>query len=270
MIYNFDIILPKTVKSIKKAAKLMKKSFTSERKDGAANIVTSADTAIEKYLRQELPKIVRCSTVFGEESGADTSKSETVWVIDPIDGTMNFARGIDDCCISVALISDGLPLMGVVYAPRKKKLYTAVKDCGAYCNGMPLQVSNAGFDEAILCTALSLYRKEHAEACMAVIGDAYQKCNDLRRFGSCALELCYIAEGKCDMLFEYRVFPWDHAAASIILTEAGGIATTAKGARLSYTTPQPLIAANSKENHETLCSIIAKHIPEFPQEESLI
>ena len=270
MINNFDIILPKTVRAVKKAARLMKGSFSSERKGDAANIVTSADKAIEAYLTKRLTQIIPCSVVLGEEMGARGNTCENVWVIDPIDGTMNFARGIDDCCISVALVSDGLPLMGVVYAPRTKRLYTAVRDCGAKCNGRPIHVSEVGFDEAILCTALSLYRKEHADKCMAVIGDAYRKCNDIRRFGSCALELCYIAEGKCDMLFEYRVFPWDHAGATIILREAGGMALAGDGSPLSYTTPQPLIAANSTENLNKLKDIVKSHIPEFPKEEPLI
>ncbi len=270
MNFNSAKILRKTVKCVKNAARFMKADFTSARKDSAANIVTSADTAIERYLSRELTHILPGSSVFGEETGAKSPKSNYVWIIDPIDGTMNFARGIDECCISVALIREGEALLGVVYAPKIKKLYYAVKDGGASCNGKTIHVSSASFEEAILCTALSLYRKEYADACMAVIGDAYQKCNDLRRFGSCALELCYIAEGKCDMLFEYRVFPWDHAAATLILKEAGGVATGGKGAPLSYTTPQALIAANSHECYSILNDIVSLHVANFPKEDDLI
>lgn len=121
----------------------------------------------------------------------------------------------------------------------------------------------------MLCTAFSLYRKEYAKACIDVVSEAYAQCADFRRFGVCSLELCYLAEGVCDLYFEFRLFPWDYAAASLILTEAGGIVTGLDGQspRLDRTTP--IIAANTRENHERLLKIAQKHIAIVPYKEIL-
>ncbi len=116
---------------------------------------------------------------------------------------------------------------------------------------------------------MSLYRKEYAEICRDIIFDVYNKCNDFRRFGSCALELCYLAAGKCDLYFEIRVFPWDYAASYLILKEAGGVLKGLNGENLSYDKPTVLVGANNLENYEKLNDIIKKYLKELPYTENL-
>ena len=187
------------------------------------NIVTSSDLAVQHYLteklRQHFPGV---GFLCEEEELEDVSGHDAVWVIDPIDGTANYARGNENCCISVALVREGEPVLGVVYSPWRGELYTAEKGKGAFCNGKPLQVSGRSFAEGILFTAMSTYHKEWSRCCSDIIYDVYQECNDVRRTGSAAVELCLIAAGFAELYFEFRLMPWDYAAAGLILTEAGG------------------------------------------------
>ena len=114
---------------------------------------------------------------------------------------------------------------------------------------------------------MSLYKKEHARVCSDIIYEAYMQCNDIRRFGGCAKELCYIAAGRCELYFEIRVFPWDFAAASLVLTEAGGVLRGLNDEKPSMTGPTVLIAANNQKNYRILADIVNKHLPKTPYED---
>ena len=253
---------------VKEASKLMMGGFTTEQKGSPDNIVTSADLAVQAYLEQRLTALLPGAGFFGEEGNGDSGNGY-LWVVDPIDGTTNFSRGIPECGISAALLKDDVPVIGVVYDPNKGKLYSAARGCGATCNGKPIHVSGRSFREGLFCTALSLYRKEFGERCINVLREVYAGCNDFRRFGSCALELCYLAEGKCELYFEYRVFPWDFAAAALILLEAGGVICDGAGNAHTFDRAIPVIAANSRESLDELVRIVKKHIPNFDYEEIL-
>ncbi len=157
----------------------------------------------------------------------------------------------------------------MVYNPYRDELFTAVKGQGACINGKPIHVSNASFEEGLLCTAMSLYRKDLADTGMAIIAETYAQCNDVRRFGACALERCYLAAGLCDLYFEIRVFPWDYAAAILVLTEAGGVVRGYDGEELTFDQATPVIGANTAENWKRLNAIVKKHISEMPYEEIL-
>jgi myo-inositol-1(or 4)-monophosphatase len=114
---------------------------------------------------------------------------------------------------------------------------------------------------------MSLYKKEHAKVCSDIIFDAYLRCNDVRRFGSCAIELCYLAAGMCELYFEIRVFPWDFGAALLILREAGGVARGLQDSELSYTRPTVVIGANNEENYRILSDIVNSHLQNTPYED---
>lgn len=260
-------LLPKVEAAVRQAAVHTQAAFTAVEKESVCNIVTSADLAVQQYLCEALCALLPGSGFFGEEGSTGDTGGGYLWVVDPIDGTMNFSRGIGEFCISVALLHRDEAVLGVVFQPSQNKVYTALRGAGAWCCGVPIRVSGASFAEGLFCTALSLYRKEYAPRCMAVIGEVYTMCNDVRRFGSCALELCYLAEGKCDLFFEFRVFPWDYAAAWLILREAGGCICGEKGEALRFDKATPIIAANSPENLQTLLAVVQKHIPEFPYRE---
>ena len=189
-------------------------------------------------------------------------EEEYVWVIDPIDGTANYARGIADCCISVALARRGELQLGVVYSPRRGKLYAAERGRGATCNGRPIHVSDRPFENGLLCSALCLYRKEFAKSCSDIIYDLYMRTNDVRRWGSAALELCLLASGVIELFFEMRLQPWDHAAGMLILREAGGCIATWDGSAPSIIRPTLVVAANRPDSLEELLATVRRHLPD--------
>ena len=239
-------------------------------KDSVVNIVTAADVNIQKFLQDGLTKLLPGSAFFGEEGAPNVEESEYIWIVDPIDGTMNYARNMRESAVSVGLVQKGKPALAVVYNPFKEELFTAIEGQGAWLGEERIWVSEASFDAGIFCTAWSLYNKDYAPQCRAVMEDVYRQSNDFRRFGSCALELCYLAAGRCDLFFEMRVFPWDHAAGGLILQEAGGSIGGLDGDPLQYDRTTPVIAANNRSNFDQLLKIVAKHVPEVPYREILI
>lgn len=255
----------KIIKIVKRASKIFEKGTGKiTEKNGAANLVTEADINIQEFLQKELKKLIADSGFLCEEENiADTSKDYT-WVIDPIDGTANFTRGIPECSISVGLLYKGEPLIGVVYAPRLKLLFNAVKGMGAYCCGKRIYTSEKTFEQSLFCTGLCLYQKELSDSCSAIIAEAHPLCSDIRRFGSCALEICYLAMGRCDLFFEIRTYPWDYAASYLILEEAGGILRSFKKQKPDLKNMTMLIGSNNIENFEKLNSIIENNIKENP------
>ena len=225
-------------------------------KGGAANIVTDADLNVQEFLIENLKNLLPNCSFLCEENDVINTDTEFVWIIDPIDGTTNFARGLYECAVSVGLLQNGVSVLGVVYAPRLDLLFYATKGGGAFCNGEKITVSDKSFSQSILCSAFCLYHKEYAKQCADIILKALPLCSDVRRFGSCAVELCLLACGKCDLYFEYRICPWDYAGAYLILTEAGGIISGYNKQKLDFKTETVLIAANNNENYEKLNSII--------------
>ena len=187
-----------------------------------------------------------------------------MWIIDPIDGTANYARGNENCCISVALVRGGELAMGVVYSPWRGELYSAEKGRGAFCNGKPIHVSDRTYERGLLFTAMSTYRKDLARSCSDIIYDVYMECNDVRRTGSAAVELCLMAAGFAELYFEMRLMPWDYAAASLILLEAGGAACDFTGGFPSLYKPSMFIAANTREHGERLLATVRKHLDQVP------
>lgn len=258
-------MLDKVVELVKKASALADRSkITIEEKGSSSNIVTSADIAVQEYLCCELHKLLPQAGFYCEEENLKDTESEYIWVIDPIDGTMNFSRGLSDNCISVGLIKNKKPLLGVVYVSSRDEMYKAETGKGAYLNEKQIHVSNRTYKEALLCTAASTYRKEYAKTCFDIIEEVHYQTNDFRRFGTCAAELCYLAAGKCELYFEFRIQPWDYAGGYAILKEAGGILTDLNDRELTFDRPVLLIGANSKENHRKLSETISKYVSEKP------
>jgi len=222
--------------------------FTIESKGTLSNIVTTVDSENEEFLRAELARLIPGSAFVGEEGEQDSILREGyTWIVDPIDGTMNFSRGIPECAVSIALLRDGEPYIGVVYNPFTDILWKAERGRGAYRNGARIHVSGRPFEDGLLCTAWSTYNKSLAPRCFEVIEGLYPRCNDIRRTGTAACELAMLAEGAVDLYFEIRLAPWDHAAADVCILEAGGCLCSIEG-DVVYDRPCPVIAANSPEN----------------------
>ena len=254
-------MIEKVVEVVKEAASLVKDiAFDVNAKSSNVNIVTTSDLFVQRYLHEKLSEVFPEAAFYCEEEDLQEAHKEFVWVIDPIDGTMNYSRAIPESAISVALLQNNVPILGVVNNIFTGDVYTAVAGQGAKKNGKPISVSARDFCDGLFCTAMSTYRKEMAGVCNDIIMDAYMQCNDVRRFGAAALEICYLAEGKCELYFEIRIFPWDYAAAGLILKEAGGVLSGFDGEHIPYDRPSTIIGANSAENHAKLCEIVWKHL----------
>ena len=262
-----NIALQLVSEIVRDASHLMDRTggFEIHDKGARENIVTSSDLAVQHFLTEQLRiRFPEIGFLCEEEDLNDVSGHEEVWVIDPIDGTANYARGNENCCISVALVSKGVPVLGVVYSPWRGELYTAEKGKGAFLNGNPIHVSQRPFEEGILFTAMSTYRKDLAKSCSDIIYDLYMECNDVRRTGSAAVELCLMAAGFAELYFEMRLMPWDYAAAGLILSEAGGTVCGFDGNNPSLFHSSMLVAANTKDNCERVLKTVHKHLKHLP------
>ena len=261
-------MLHTVVSIVSEAAKILQGAYTVTEK-GAANFVTDKDIAVENFLKQALSSAFPGIGFIGEEgdASADALQKEYTAVVDPIDGTMNFTRDLSLSVISVAILKCGKPYIGVVLNPYTNELFTAEAGKGAFLNGARIHVSDRGLAESCFFTAWSTYKKEFAKACFDISQDIYYDTCDIRRLGVCAYELCCLAAGRGELYFEIRVFPWDFAAAQLIVTEAGGVIGTIGSDAPIYTRPQPILAANSKENYAYLKEKVQKHVPVIPYED---
>lgn len=269
VIVDLKALTQKVIEITKSSAEFAKNDFTTTEKGSHINFVTSSDIAVQKFLEEKLTALLPNSAFFGEEGSEAVKSAEYLWVVDPIDGTVNFSRGISEFAISVGLIKGEKVILGVIYAPARNEMCHAYLGGGAFCNGERISVSERDFSNSLFCTALSLYNKNYAEKCLDIMREVYGQCVDIRRNGSCALDMCYLARGLGELFFEFRTFPWDYGAGIIILEEAGGIITDLSGEDIKLDRACPIIAANNHENHKKLLEIVRKHIDVLPYEEIL-
>lgn len=251
------------IEIVREASALMKKDFEVEQKGNDSNYVTSADVNVQKFLKNKLTELLPGSAFVGEEE-EQLEVGEYTWVVDPIDGTSNFIRDIGASAISVGLLKNGEPYIGVVYQPYRDEMFWAEIGKGAYLNGKRIRVSERDFRHSHLCSAMSLYNKDYAKPCFNIIERVYYEADDLRRLGSAAVELVYLAAGRVELYFEIRLFPWDIAAAIPIILEAGGKFEMMFEERMPLDRPVAVIAANSAENFERLKKIIYEELPALP------
>lgn len=250
---------------VREASLLMKNKNTHvEQKGNASNYVTDADVNVQNFLTAKLLALLPGSTVVGEENDKHQASDGYLWVIDPIDGTSNFIRGMGLSVISVGLLKEGKPYIGVIYFPYRDEMYWAETGKGAFMNGTPIHVSDRDYAHSHLCSAMSLYDKKHAKACFNIIEKIYNETDDLRRLGSAALELAFLAAGRVELYFEIRVFAWDVAAAATIIKEAGGFIEFLFHDDLPIPGPFGIIAANTEENFNRLKEIVYGELPAQP------
>jgi myo-inositol-1(or 4)-monophosphatase len=261
-----EIGLQQIIDIVREAGTLMDRTggFEVHDKGARENLVTTSDLAVQHFLAGRLAALLPGSGFLCEEEDFADTAHDDVWIIDPIDGTANYARGNENCCISVALVRGGELSMGVVYSPWRNEVYTAEKGRGAYCNGKPIHVSARTYERGFLFTALAAYHKEWAPVCSDIIRDIYRDCSDIRRTGSAAIELCLMAAGFAELYFEMHLLPWDYAAASLILTEAGGTICDFNGAYPSLFKPSMVIAANTRPHCDRLLETVHRHLDEWP------
>lgn len=221
-------------------------------KSSAADLVTEYDLAVENFLKEKLPPLVPGSLFFGEEEAENADPSRGwVFIVDPIDGTTNFVRGLRQSAVSVALAHDGAVEYGVVLDPYKDELFSARRGGGAFLNGAPIHVSDRPLDQGIFGMGTAIYRRDYLEPTMRLTEQLFRRSCDFRRLGAAALDLCAVACGRTELFFEYSLCPWDHAAGSLIITEAGGYICTLEGGPLSLTDRCSVWASN-RVNSELL------------------
>lgn len=223
-------MLNEIINAVKKAGEIYKNAKEDksiEEKGSAVNLVTKYDKEIQEFLFNELKKIIPDCTFLGEEG--DDNKEFTdgyCFVIDPIDGTTNFIKDFQHSAISVGLAKDKEMIIGVVLDPDLDNLFYAEKGKGAFLNGKKIQVSDCGIENSLVLFGTCPYEHELAHKTFELTEKVFYKAIEIRRCGSAALDICYVASGKADLYYELILRPWDWAGAYLILKEAGGYAYT--------------------------------------------
>lgn len=225
------------------------------------NLVTDADLEAERAIAAVIQRRCPGHAILGEEEQAAEITAEDLWIVDPLDGTNNFAHGVPHYSVSVAYYRQGVPIVGVVFDPERDQLFAAARGHGASCNGRPIHVgTQTRLDEVLVGVGFYYDRGKMMEATLEAVRHLfYARIHGIRRFGSAALDLCAVASGQYGAFFEYLLSPWDFAAGRLIVEEAGGMVTTTKK------TPLPLektsLLASNGSLHEAACEIISRFDP---------
>ena len=191
-------------------------------KEGHANFVTNIDCKVQEYLEQALPALLPGSFFIGEEKENRALTDAPTWIVDPLDGTTNMIHDYRMSAVSIALCRDRKPVIGLIWQPFTHEMFYAEAGSGAFLNGRPVRVSDTPFRNALVAVGTAPYYEELEDRSMAAAAGFLRECADIRRSGSAALDLAYLACGRHDVFFEMRLKPWDYAAGSLIVQEAGG------------------------------------------------
>jgi len=209
--------------------------ISAREKSGFRDLVTEYDTAVQAFAVRELSAAWPEASFVCEESEDPAAPSGgPVFVIDPIDGTLNFVHHFRHSCTSIACLLDGEPAAGAVYDPYADEMFTAKKGAGAFRNGQRLQLRPQALAESIAIFGTSPYNDGLAGDTFSRVRDLYARCQDVRRSGSAALDLCWVAAGRAGLFFEASLSLWDYAAGALIVEEAGGRCGKLSGAPLTY------------------------------------
>lgn len=193
-----------------------------EEKEGHANFVTTVDEQVQAYLLAALSQLRPDAVSIGEEKINDDLTDAPTWVIDPVDGTTNLIHDYRCSAVSIALLENRMPVIGVVYQPYTDEFFYAEKGRGASLNGKPMRASQHPLERALVSFGTSPYHADLAAASMDMALAFLRSAADIRRCGSAALDLAYVACGRHDVFAELNLKPWDYAAGALLVTEAGG------------------------------------------------
>jgi myo-inositol-1(or 4)-monophosphatase len=232
----------------RQAGQILSESYEKDHQvdfKGVIDLVTEVDHASEKFLISEINRQFPGHSFLAEESGASVAKSEHLWIIDPLDGTVNYAHGVPLFCVSIAYSYRGQVLLGAVFDPMRNEMFSGERGKGAWVNGRPLKVTAVEeLQKSLMVTGFpydSWYAIPNNFDYFAKLGRMTQ---GVRRLGSAALDLCYIAAGRLDGYWELSLKAWDIAAAGLIAEQAGALVTNIKG-ESDYLSPQvSVVAAN--------------------------
>lgn len=223
-----DDLLLDAIDIARNAGRAIRPYFRSDRLDihsklNEADIVTAADKASEAIIVKSIKHLYPSHSILSEEMGAENHDGEYRWIIDPLDGTTNFSAGIPIFAVSIGIEHDGVPVVGVVYDPVLDELFTAVKGQGAFLNGSPIHVKNNDrLDRAVVSTGFPVDKNVNPDNNLDNVARVLPLVRGMRRLGSAAMDICYVAAGFTDAYWEMNLHDWDVAAALLILDEAGG------------------------------------------------
>lgn len=248
-------VIKKCGKNLLSAHDIEKKETDITSKEGAANFVTVYDVNTQKDLMDGLRSIIPDALYFAEEqdnSGVDYNDS-LCFFIDPIDGTTNFIHDMKMSAVSVALCHNAKPVFSAVYNPYSDEMFHAQKGKGAFLNNKRIMVSNRNFEKALIMFGTSPYDREAlSEMFFPILYRVFMKCADIRRSGSAALDVCYVACGRADAYIEAVLSPWDFAAGKLILEEAGGKLTSFNGEDIVLGERSSILCSNNVLHNEML------------------
>ena len=199
-------------------------------KKGEIDLVTEVDLEVERMCRSLIADRFPDHDVLAEEMGETQKGATHRWVFDPLDGTTNYAHGVPIFCSTLALEVDGQPIVGAVYDPTRRELFTAERGIGAWLNGNPLHVSGAAtLIDSLLVTGFPYNVRERLDAAVNVFGAFLREARAVRRLGSAALDLCWVAAGRMDGFWEEGLYAWDTMAGGLIVEQAGGRVSALNG-----------------------------------------
>lgn len=213
-------------------------------KEGHGNYVTNIDCQAQAYLEENLLQLLPGSAFIGEEKENQALTDAPTWIVDPLDGTTNMIHDYRFSAVSIALCIGKKPVTGLIWQPFSRELFFAERGAGAFLNGERIHVSDTPFDRALVAVGTAPYDEELAETGIRLAGDFLRECADFRRSGSAALDLAYLACGRHDVFFELRLRPWDYAAGSLIVQEAGGrVMMPLAGGEMNFDLTTAILAA---------------------------
>ena len=254
------LFLTTAVEAVVRAGDLQMAHFGRDfeiNKKGTIDLVTEVDLAVERMFRALIAERFPDHQILAEElGGAAAVPPGACWVFDPIDGTTNFAHGLPIFCASLALEIDGTAQVGAVYDPNRRELFTAERGGGAFLNGAPLRVSSAArLVDAMLVTGFPYDVHSRVDEIVGLFGAFVGQARAVRRLGSAAIDLCYVAAGRLDGFWESDLKPWDIAGGALIVSEAGGRVTGTDGS--VFTSRGGQVLATNGHLHDAMLATIA-------------
>lgn len=245
------------------AGKLLQKgfggNFVIDSKVGQHNLVTEFDNASEELIVKQIQKHYPNHSFLCEERGWQGDQTEHLWIIDPLDGTVNFAHNIPVYCVSIAYARHGDIVSAAIYHPSVKELFVAEKGKGATLNGKPISVtSTANIEDAIFGTGFPYNVHQNPLHCIEQFAHIIRKGIPVRRMGAAAIDLSYVAAGRYDAFWEVSLHPWDYAAGKLLVEEAGGTFTNLAGeiyAPTSNYVAGSIVASNTRI-HKSLLKML--------------
>lgn len=249
------MLIPEITAIVREAGKIVLSAHdinnTIQEKPGTANFVTAYDVRVQQFLQESLLALLPGAHFVGEENDCtDDVHHGYAFIVDPIDGTTNFIRNYRASCICVALAQDGEVITGVVYDPYRDELFTAEKGGGAFLNGAPIHVNDNPLSQSLMSVGTTTYDRTQTDRTFGLSRALFDVMLDLRRSGSFAIDGCAVACGRIDLAFEMRLSPWDYAAVSCILREAGGRISQLDGSPITLDRPCSILCGSAVTHEE--------------------